>query len=158
MDRSLPWVRFHSLPSSKRYPGNDVDEGILLGRAYILGSAVLGQDADCWLVECRPQGLNPPLWRVPLKGAVSTTFADGDEGTLWCAHVSMTHWRQGAFDSMLLAIADEKTGPTLWMDRQTGRIFAPYYSGFDLFPSSADEVEQLRTAYRDWPSSHPKGL
>ncbi|WP_457644891.1 DUF3885 domain-containing protein [Rhizobium ruizarguesonis] len=41
----------------------------------------------------------------------------------------------GTLDSILLAIADDKTGPTMWMDRKTGKIFAPYDGGFDVVAS-----------------------
>lgn len=156
-DKSLAWVRFHSLPDSKRYPENEAEEDIVLSRAYSLGDATLGTDAGCWQIECRAKELNPPYWDVPVSGAAATTFADDDE-RLWCANVLDAHWRQGTLDSILLAIADDRTGPTMWMDRQTGKIFAPYDGGFDVFLSSPEEVQKLRAQFGDWLSDHPEGL
>jgi hypothetical protein len=92
-----------------------------------------------------------------VSGTAATTFADDDE-RLWCANVSEIHWRQGTLDSILLAIADEKTGPTMWMNQQTGKIFAPYDGGFDVFVSSPEEVGLLRAQFGDWLSDHPEGL
>ena len=36
------WVRFHSLPESKRYPESDTEMEIVLERANILADRVLG--------------------------------------------------------------------------------------------------------------------
>ncbi|MBY3468570.1 hypothetical protein HFN80_32080 [Rhizobium laguerreae] len=92
-----------------------------------------------------------------MSGTAATTFADDDE-TQWYPNVLETHWRQGNLDFILLAIANDKMGPTMWMDRKTGRIFAPYDGGFDLLVSSPREVEQLRVRFGDWLSDHPEGL
>lgn len=57
---SLPWVRFHSLPQSKRYPDNEAEAEIILSRAEALGDAILGRGAACWQVECRYKELAQP--------------------------------------------------------------------------------------------------
>jgi hypothetical protein len=44
------------------------------------------------------------------------------------------------------------------MSRKTGKIFAPYDGGFDLFPSPGEEVAQLKSRFSEWLSSHPEGL
>jgi hypothetical protein len=156
-DESLAWVRFHSLPDSKRYPENEAEEGIILSRAYSLGNTTLGMGTSCWQIECRAKELNPPYWDAPVSGVKAITFAD-DEEKLWCAHVLETHWRQDTLDAILLAVADDKTGPTMWMARNTGKIFAPYDGGFDLLVSSPEEVEQLKAQFGEWLSDHPEGL
>ncbi|MFJ6321971.1 MULTISPECIES: hypothetical protein [unclassified Rhizobium] len=156
-DQSLAWVRFHSLPNSKRYPENKAEKDIILSRAHSLANETLGADASCWQIECRKEEVNPPYWDVVVSGTAAKTFADDDE-TRWCASVLETRWRQGTLDYILLAIANDKTGPTMWMDRKTGRIFAPYDGGFDLLVSSPEEVKQLRIRFGDWLSDHPEGL
>ena len=45
------WVRFHSLPHSKRDPETADEYSIMLGRQNELASAVLGEDHPCWLVQ-----------------------------------------------------------------------------------------------------------
>jgi hypothetical protein len=157
-DTSVPWVRFHSLPDSKRYPENDLEEGLVLRRAWALGDAILGRGTDCWQVECRPKELDLPYWNVPVTGVASSTFAVEEDGGLWSSYVLPITWRPDALDATLLAIANEQTGPTLWINRGTGEIFAPYDGGFDLFPSSADEVARLKAEYKEWLSSHAEGL
>ncbi|NKM72955.1 DUF3885 domain-containing protein [Rhizobium laguerreae] len=158
-DKSLPWIRFHSLPGSKRYPEDHNEEAIVLQRARVLGKAILGGNADCWQVQCRPKEPNPPYWSVPVTGVESSTFADDEEdGGLWTAYVSSITWRRNELDATLLAIADDRSGPTLWVSRKAGKIFAPYDGGFDLFPASMHEVARLKADHEDWLSSHPDGL
>jgi hypothetical protein len=59
---------------------------------------------------------------------------------------------------MLTAIANDEVGPTLWMDRRSGSIFAPYDGGFDPFPHSQGDVESLKAEFSGWLSPHPCGL
>jgi hypothetical protein len=57
-DQSLAWVRFHSLPNSKRYPESDAEKDIILSRAYSLANETLGADVSCWQIECRKEEVN----------------------------------------------------------------------------------------------------
>ncbi|WP_374382378.1 hypothetical protein [Dongia sp.] len=156
---SLPWVRFHSLPESKRYPANGEEEEIILSRAETLGDVILGEGAACWQVECRLKELIRPRTTLPATGVISSTFADDeDRDLIWNVYVSQVIWRRETLTPILLAIAHDRVGPTLWMSRETGKIFAPYDGGFDLFPASSDEVIQLKSHFAGWLSSHPEGL
>ncbi|MGY5778272.1 DUF3885 domain-containing protein [Rhizobium sp. LEGMi135b] len=85
-DKSLAWVRFHSLPNSKRYPEDEAEERIVLNRAYTLANATLGTDAGCWQIECRAKEPSPSYWDLLISGTAATTFADED-GKLWCVNV-----------------------------------------------------------------------
>lgn len=45
------WLRFHSLPESKRYAETDEERNILLFRQNALADEVLGAGDACWLVQ-----------------------------------------------------------------------------------------------------------
>jgi hypothetical protein len=77
-DQWLAWVRFHSLPNSKRYPENDAEKDIIVSRAYSLAIETLGADTSCWQIECRKEEVNPPYWDVVVSGTAAKTFADDD--------------------------------------------------------------------------------
>jgi hypothetical protein len=62
------------------------------------------------------------------------------------------------FDKLLTAIADDEVDFVFWMNRENGAIFAPYDGGFDLFPSTDAQVDELKKSYPDWLSSHSQGL
>lgn len=159
LDGRRPWVRFHALPDSKRYADDEAEEREILRRANALGAEVLDVSADCWLVECRIEEYSTPYWK-PTRLAPGTTlrYLEPEEDFHWSAKVTETRWESGAFDNLLGETARDQTGPTLWMNRANGAIFAPYDGGFDIFPSSWNEVERLKQRYSNWLSSHPQGL
>ena len=53
-----------------------------------------------------------------------------------------TSWSPGRFDDLLLAVADEKARPRLWM-AANGAIFAPYNGGVDLFLPDVTQVQRM---------------
>ncbi|MET0173472.1 MAG: hypothetical protein ABW206_13835 [Agrobacterium vaccinii] len=141
-DKSVPWKRFHALPNSKRYAENEAETAIILERAYALGDAVFGNEAECWQVECR--------------GFEACDDEPGENS--WSFKVTKIRWRKGEHDKLLLAIADDAIGPTMWVCREHGAILAPYDGGFDLFPDSFKKVSDLAAKFQNWISPHPEGL
>jgi hypothetical protein len=166
------WVRFHSLPESRRYAETAEERAILLARQNQLAEKVLGQDGVSWLVQTRwttPDGKTEVTDSLDLFWACRTfglefafEFVDAEEDeeyrTPWFVHAAQTRWKSHAFDDLLWAIADERAGPTLWMSAPTGAVFAPYDGGVDLFLPSAHEVFALKAEHRSWLSAHELGL
>ena len=148
----LPWTRFHALPESKRYADTPEEAQMVLDRAYELADKVLQEGAACWLVTA--------IYEDDKIGAPdSDNFVadeDGDAG--WRFSASEVTWQRGSADAILTDVARDQAGPTLWLSRETGKIFAPYDGGFDIFLRSPAEVEEIKTKYREWRSSHPEGL
>ena len=151
------WVRFHSLPGSKRYAETDAERAIILDRQNALAMEVLGA-GPCWLVRSEPFDLD-----------LANAFASGEgrfdeepevaqaEGP-WQGEAVPTRWAPGAFDDLLLAIADDRAGRTLWISEADGAVFAPYDGGVDLFLPEPGRVLAVKAAHPDWLSPHPGGL
>jgi hypothetical protein len=169
--RASDWVRFHSLPLSKRYPDTGEEWAILLARQNELAAEVLGEGEACWLVQSHwrtPVGTieiadsQDPFWATRQYGLAPTfTFVeddDDDEAVVWLAYAAAQTWKRGRFDALLRDIADERAAPTLWMSQSTGILFAPYDGGVDLFLSTPSDVVAISTKHSDWLSSHPAGL
>jgi hypothetical protein len=165
------WVRFHSLPNSKRYAQTDAEGQIILDRQNGLADEVLGAGTRCWLVQTA--GVPPDdavnlktesLWRrYEFEFAFRFLIKDGDDyETDWESRASQQTWKASAFDDLLLAIADDDAeaigARVLWMSRATGAVFAPYDGGVDLFLPTHASVQHLKTKYKDWLSLHPSGL
>jgi hypothetical protein len=155
--KHLPWVRFHSLPGSKRYPDTADEENIIIERAIVLGDAVLGRGCECWHVECRADSeLEQCKFAGSAGVAAQSIVYEEVEWTVW---VSSEIWEPSEkLTAHLLGIANEESWPRFWMSKKNGQFLAPYDGGFDLFPVSDDEVQRLRMAHRDWISPLPSGL
>lgn len=165
------WVRFHSLPESKRYADTDAEWRELLARQNELAAAVLGEDRACWLVqscwERHPddsafRGVNDPFQAVADYGLepalVTVREPDTEFEQRWEACVSLTTWSSGRFDQLLRQIADDEAAPTLWFSSDIGAVFAPYDGGVDLFLPNESAVTELTEQHPDWLSSYPTGL
>jgi len=155
--RLLPWIRFHALPMSKRYAETTEEKQIILTRADELATEILGEKADCWLVECRDDRFGNATG-TGVKGHAALDIAEPEEDYIWTAYVTPVRWKAGSARRLLWQVAQDRTGPTLWINRTSGAIFAPYDGGFDLFPTSQQHVEALRRKYPDWLSNEPGGL
>ena len=166
----LRWQRFHSLPGSKRYAESDAEAAVILARHNTLAEAVLGEGAECWLVQVIYASANPlddhsrystlpSLTRTGLE--VEPVYADAeleDADAGWRVFAAPVAWRGGAFDALLASIANDAEPPTLWMARATGAAFAPYDGGVDLFLPTEEQKMLLRRRFAEWLSVHPAGL
>ena len=167
------WVRFHSLPQSKRYADTEAERDVLLARQNELAAAVLGENQGCWLVqshwELDPgvpdfafQDGNDPFRATAdydLKSAIVTFREPGTEfERRWEAFAGLTTWCSGRFDWLLREIADERAASTLWVSTETGAVFAPYDGGVDLFLPDENRLRELAAQHPDWLSDHPLGL
>lgn len=169
------WIRFHSLPQSKRHADTDGEYATILARQNTLAAEVLG-NTPCWLVQAHwtlPDGVIPAYlydryWATREYGlayAFEFLEADGaddddpdrEPDTPWRVHAGRAEWSSGRFDRLLLAIADDQAGPTLWMGND-GAIFTPYDGGIDVFLPNSAAVAQLKSRHSEWLSDHPLGL
>jgi len=141
------WVRFYALPFGKRYAESAAEHREVLRRAELLAIALLGTRAACWLVQ----------WQVlPLQANLSLPEPEDDFD--WLGRVTQSNWQPGRFTRLLTDVANDRAGPLLWINRESGAIFAPYDGGFDLFPASTTERDRMRERYADWLSDRPDGL
>jgi hypothetical protein len=164
------WIRFHSLPFSKRYADTEEEYSTLLSRQNALASAVLGNDRPCWIVQAcwtTPEGFveltdEHEMFRASLEFGLEHAFSFdvdmGDSAAHWNVMAGPVRWTQGGFDEVLLRIADEQSAPIIWISGESGAVFAPYDGGVDLFLTSEAKVKALRSKHADWLSSHPNGL
>ncbi len=168
------WLRIHSLPESRRYPDSTSDWDALLARHNTVATELLGEGGSCVLAVARfSSGDSPPpgqLHDVPgapaltALGPVDDTWPGAEalrqsyeDSAVWL-YITELCWRRGTYDSLLRAVARDETGPVLLVSSETGRVYAPYDGGADLFFLTPGERQAARERHRAWLSSHPRGL
>lgn len=154
------WVRFHSLPESKRYPEGESEYTVVLER-YNTVLDELFAGADVYVIT--------PLWTTeaempssqPVTGyGQSLLVKDDPDPEFRTCHLFAARlpWRRGCIDESLRDIADDKGAGILITDTRMQRIHHPYDGGADAFLATSEERDRMRDRYGDWLSSHPAGL
>ncbi len=166
------WVRFHSLPGSKRYAETDEERAAVLGRHNaILGElfAQLDEHAiadQVVVVTCAWGDHSDRTRQADLVAAdPEATFWRSDrwdqsEPDLPWTHlwVSSRPWLLGALDPLLALVADDRTGGVIVAPPSLAWLYHPYDGGADVVAPSEGSRDWLATRHPDWLSAHPKGL
>lgn len=155
------WVRFHSLPGSKRYADSENEYAIILERH----NTVLDE-----LFACADVYVVTPVWTaepdVPehqpdadyWQTLLTQDDPDPDFRTYTHLFAARRPWRHGCIDALLHEVADYKTAGVLIADTRMERLYHPYDGGADVLLPTTEERDRLRDRYSSWLSSHPGGL
>ena len=162
------WVRFHSLPDSKRYPETEDEYAIVLHRYNTLLNELF-EGTDVYVVTVawswEPDGAELPSRRpeVHPEGSRWMTLAHEDGPDLELH--SYTHlyadrrpWRPDAVDEILREVADDVLSGVIITDSGLSRVHHPYDGGADVIAASAEERDRLRDSHRDWLPRNAAGL
>lgn len=155
------WVRFHSLPESKRYAQDESEYAVVLER-YNTVLDELFAGGHVYVIT--------PVWatesEVPRSpadaGYWQTLLVEDDpdpEFRTYChLFAARRLWRYGCLDELLRDVADDKVAGVLITDTRMGRVYHPYDGGADVFLATPEERDETRDRHADWLSSHPLGL
>ncbi|MEU9785489.1 hypothetical protein AB0H92_31775 [Streptomyces phaeochromogenes] len=166
MDR---WVRFHSLPDSKRYPESEDEYTIVLNRYNtILNELFAGTDVfvvtmDWSNTPTGPAGYPTPRQTLHPDSIRWWTESEQDDPdpefhTHTRLYADRRQWNRGCLDGLLRAVADEALVEVFVADTELRRIHHPYDGGADVILATPAERDHVRDRHPDWLSSHPAGL
>lgn len=153
------WVRFHSLPESKRYPDDEHEYGIVLERHNtVLDELFAG--AEVYVLTPRWTGrASAPRMRRDAKHW--RTWLQGDDpGCPTYCHVFVERrwWRPVSLDGLLRRVADDREGGVIVADTGLRRLYHPYDGGADVHLATTEERDRLRERHAEWLSPYPNGL
>lgn len=159
------WVRFHSLPMSKRYAESMVEKRVVLDRANKLATRVLGAGSRCWLVHSEPDH-GEAVNDIDAYGTINQyrlefqfDHAAIEDECVYQVFAAPVVWTAGAFDNLISKVADDELPrPIMLVSAKTGAAFAPYDGGSDLFVPTQADVDALKHEYSRWLSAHSSGL
>lgn len=166
---SLPdrWVRFHSLPGSKRYPESKKERAIVVERANALAQALLGPEGPYYLLA----NVYEPDPHLPFAVAPDWTYhgaklteafraaedADEDASTIVVFTGEVAALGKN-FEAAVLGIAEERSARAVWVSPRVPAVLSPYDGGFDVITATPQALAPLRKTFKAWLSKHPEGL
>ncbi|MFF7989251.1 hypothetical protein ACFZDG_05560 [Kitasatospora xanthocidica] len=154
------WVRFHSLPESKRYPDDEHEYAILLERHNtVLDELFAG--AEVYVMTPRWTGRSsvPRMrrdaehWRTWLQ----EDHPEPEFRTYCHVFVERRRWRRGCLDRLLRRVADDAECGVIITDTGLRRLHHPYDGGADVFLTTTEERDRLKARHAAWLSRHPRG-
>ena len=159
------WVRFHSLPESKRYPENEQEFIEIFSRHNTVLTEIFGLPIDLFIVLPEYSGKREPtrpenilLGLYPKTDYWKTIDqSDEDEEYFTHLHAAKIHYTGSELDDLLRLVAEEKVGSVLIFTDDGKAIFHPYDGGADIIMSNADARDSLKQKHVDWLSSYPGG-
>jgi hypothetical protein len=161
------WVRFHTLPDSKRYPDTEDEYLEILRRHNKLLNGLCNSGEVCFVVfaeysesaiPTKPRSdltclfPNMEYWR-----SVTKFVKDQDDFHLHF-HASKTNFTGTEFNPLIRLIANDEAANVLIAYPTSGFIYHPYDGGTDVILESKEQRDVLKAKYSNWLSSHPDGL
>jgi hypothetical protein len=164
------WVRFRSLPGSKRYPeGEDEYAEVLARHNTILGEltspggqvvlVTTGYSESPEPTRSYPEvmafdpGATP--WRTVAMHNVTSEF---DDPSYWHLFASVREWRPGVFDPLVRLVADDAVANVLVVALDCRWLLHPYDGGMDVIAETPVARQRLRGRYSAWLSARRDGL
>ncbi|MEV0223620.1 hypothetical protein [Streptomyces sp. NPDC050704] len=155
------WVRFHSLPGSKRYPESEDEYAIVLDRYNtVLDELFTGKDVfvvtmDWADTPTGPAGYPTPRETLHPNGVRWWTESEQDDPdpefhTHIRLYADQRPWRRGCVDELLRAVADDQLVEVFITDTELRRIHHPYDGGADVVLTTTSERNRLRGQYTAW--------
>lgn len=159
------WVRFHSLPDSKRYADTDHEYEILLHRHNQVLKELAGSKPPLLLITCQwgehegPDARPANFALVQPAAKFWRALAPDEYSECW-SHLFVTEltWSPGALDPVLRTVADDEVGGVIIAPIDLEWLYHPYDGGADVLLPTATLRDQLRDRHPQWLSALPHGL
>ncbi|MFC1834094.1 hypothetical protein ACFL2Q_05085 [Thermodesulfobacteriota bacterium] len=159
------WIRFHTLPDSKRYPETEEEVQTILRRHNMLIDELSGSGAELLLLTTSGSLEEEPVRNAQVAALDSSAVFwrtiqdhDVDEEWNWRLFASRWLWRKGILDPILKLVVEEEIRNVMLLSVPKRWIYHPYDGGADVILSTPTERDRLRDAHMDWLSNHPSGL
>ncbi len=151
------WLRIHSLPGSKRYPGTSEEFDELLRRHHLVSNHVLGEAAACTLFVGRYASEAQELPNMAQFERLPS-LDDTEESLPIHVFGATVTWEAHRFDALIRSVADDDERLIFFANLKKGTGYAPYDGGADLFFASPQHVGTQKQAWAEWTSPRKDGL
>ncbi|MES2789697.1 MAG: hypothetical protein V4719_08755 [Planctomycetota bacterium] len=163
------WIRFHSLPNSKRYAESVLEQATILRRFNSIVSELVTAGSQLELLTTNwshsPESGIPDaklsLLKIPAVAwrSVAMREFDGDsEPWYWHIFRSSVSWPSFTLDEVIRLVADDRIGNVMLFNTSCSWLIHPYDGGMDLILGTSEARDEMATKYQQWRSSRSDGL
>ena len=158
------WVRFHSLPESKRYPENESEYNEIFRRHNCVLTS--RDDNAKELLIVFPEHSES---KTPDK-PTSEINEILPESIFWCSldqleecgvflhlHVAQIFLESEELEKILRLVANDEVRNIILFSLGNGMVFHPYDGGADVILRTTEERDNLKQQFSSWLSKHPSG-
>ena len=163
------WVRFHSLPESKRYAENEPEYHTILERHnQVLQSLALPNEmltfistgyseSETAVREPQLAELDPSAehWHTIAKHEIDN---DPEYPNFWYSFAAQYQWTPRVFDSLLRLVADDIIANSMILSTKNHWVYHPYDGGADVILYTTTERDKIKAQFASWLSSRRDGL
>jgi hypothetical protein len=158
------WIRFHSLPDSKRYPESELEYEEIFSRYTAVLLDLGGSSSRIFVVLPEYSESNVALHPAEeLRSLFShseywRTIDQLEEcGVYWHLHVAEIQIPSENLNTLFRLVANDEVRNILVVLPKNRSVFHPYDGGADIIATSEEAKEELKDKYKAWLSRHPEG-
>jgi hypothetical protein len=165
-DFSELWIRFHSLPDSKRYPETESDKLIIIQRHNEILNALNKFNDKLYLIrsvwtdhiDTKPKSHGLGMhWRSWVRDS------DGLEYIIGHAYYDIIEWKTGVFNDLILNVSDDEESNLMVINSRNFNLYHPYDGGCDIIlkrnhNKTEAKIIEFKTIFSEYLSKHPHGL
>ena len=154
------WVRFHSLPNSKRYPETDNEWATLLERHNLVVDHLATDGCQLellttnWSAEQNSCHAPSEILQLGLAADHWQSFTVGDPANWWHMYRSSVIWSLGSLDCVFRLVADHAISNVMILDPDKDWLLHPYDGGLDVIHETRQDRNVICSAFGKW---RPRG-
>jgi hypothetical protein len=158
------WVRFHSLPESKRYPEDESEYETVLQRHNCILGELVGTELSVVLLttgyseSAQPVRTYTELDALDPNAQSWRSVPYSSEPTWWHIFASTWEWQPNLFDPLIRLVADDRIANVMIVHPNCRWLLHPYDGGMDVIAESSAVRGRLRASHRGWLSARADGL
>lgn len=161
------WVRFHSLPDSKRSPENEQEYLEVIHRHNVVLHELVGNSNLLVVLPEYSESKEPTKPESKLAAIFPTTEPwcslkqhekDDDYELYWHLHVSEVNFTGSELNSLFRLVANDEARNIMIISPSKSVLFHPYDGGADVVLASTKQRDHLKEKHKEWLSSHPDGF